>query len=236
MRNKIRACEEVGIDTELIKLRSNVSEKRLLKLIDKANKDKKVNGVFVQFPLPNHLDEKVITNRIDPSKDVDGLHDINLGKILQNDKTAFVPCTVSGVLQLLDSLKINVEGKNICIAGRSNIVGKPLALALINRGATVTSCNSKTKDIKKHIKASDIFVSAIGSPKYFDKTYFNKDHVVIDVGINRVDGKVCGDVDYNSVVSKVKYITPVPGGVGLLTTTNVLLNVIKAYKLQNKLN
>lgn len=224
-------CAKMGIDVELMRVSPTIKQESLIKLIKQKNLDLGVSGIFVQFPLPKHLDEKVITNSIDPSKDVDGLHDINLGKLVHNDPSGFVPCTVAGVIQIFDYLQLNVSGKKICIAGRSNIVGKPLALKLINLGATVTVCNSKTPNLKKLVKDSDVFISAIGSPHFFDESYFKKNQYVIDVGINRVDGKVCGDVDYNKVHKKVKFITPVPGGVGVLTVVNVLLNVIRAYDL-----
>ena len=234
VKNKINMCKKLGIEVELKQFPTNVSQTTLIESIKKQNRRRSVSGIFVQFPLPKHIDEISIVSAIDPSKDVDGLHELNLGKVLLNDKSVCVPCTPSGIMQLLEYLKVDLSGKNVCIIGRSNIVGKPLSLLMINAGATVTVCNSKTKNLKAIMKQSDVIITAIGRAKYFTKDYFsNKKQIVIDVGINRVNGKIYGDVDFDNVKEKVKFISPVPGGVGVLTVINLMNNIIKTYENQH---
>lgn len=233
VRNKRRFAQEVGIDCEVIEMNTDISETHLINTIETLNEDDQTTGILVQLPLPNHIDEFAVINTISDQKDVDGFHLINNGKLLVGMDATY-PCTVEAIIEFINYANIDVSGKNVVVVGRSNIVGKPLAVRLINLGATVTVCNSKTKNIKTFIDSADIFISAIGVPKFFTQDYFtdNDQLTVIDVGINRVDGKLCGDVDYENVCEHVKNITPVPGGVGVLTVVKVLENLIKLKKIQ----
>ncbi len=235
VRNKVNFGNEVGIDVEVVTFDEEITESELLAEIDLANNDENVHGLFVQLPIPKAINEQNIIKAINPIKDVDGFTFENIGKLFIGDESGLVPCTVEGIVDILNHYQIEITGKNVCIVGRSNIVGKPLTMRMINEGATVTCCNSKTKNIKEIIKNSDIFISAIGQAKYFDQSYFtnNPNLVIIDVGMNRDnEKKLCGDVDFDNVKDMVKAITPVPGGVGVMTHVNVTLNVIKAYKEQ----
>jgi len=238
VKNKMEFAQKIGIETKLYKFDNQVQVEQLLNLIDKLNNDPHTNGLFVQLPIPKHIDEKTIIKAISLDKVVDGFSYGNIGKLFIDEKEGLFPCTVEGIIQILDFYEIPITGKNIVIAGRSNIVGKPLALRLINLGATVTVCNSKTHDIKKFIDTADIFVSAIGIANHFNLSHFkdNKDLYIIDVGINRNDQDLlCGDVMYEEVIDHVKGITPVPGGVGVMTVVNVIENVIRAYNIQNNI-
>ena len=202
VRNKIKACENVGFYSENIELDENISEKELLQEIDKLNKNDRINGILVQLPLPSHINELKIINSISPEKDVDGFHVVNIGKMVIGDETGFLSCTPYGIMQLLEEYKIEIAGKDAVIIGRSNIVGKPMALMLIQKGATVQVCNSRTKDLRKKLNDADIIIVAAGVPKLLKKEDVKEGAVVIDVGINRVDGKICGDVDYEEVLEK----------------------------------
>ena len=230
VRNKIKACENVGFYSENIELDGNISEKELLQEIDKLNKNDRINGILVQLPLPSHINELKIINSISPEKDVDGFHVTNIGKMVIGDETGFLSCTPYGIMQLLEEYKIEIAGKDAVIIGRSNIVGKPMALMLIQEGATVQVCNSRTKDLRKKLNDADIIIVAAGVPKLLKKEDVKEGAVVIDVGINRVDGKICGDVDYEEVAERVSYITPVPGGVGPMTIASLIKNTFKSYK------
>lgn len=230
VRNKIKACENVGFYSENIELDENISEKELLQEIDKLNKNDRINGILVQLPLPSHINELKIINSISPEKDVDGFHVTNIGKMVIGDETGFLSCTPYGIMQLLEEYKIEIAGKDAVIIGRSNIVGKPMALMLIQKGATVQVCNSRTKDLRKKLNDADIIIVAAGVPKLLKKEDVKEGAVVIDVGINRVDGKICGDVDYEEVAERVSYITPVPGGVGPMTIASLIKNTFKSYK------
>lgn len=230
VRNKIKACENVGFYSENIELDENISEKELLQEIDKLNKNDRINGILVQLPLPSHINELKIINSISPEKDVDGFHVTNIGKMVIGDETGFLSCTPYGIMQLLEEYKIEIAGKDAVIIGRSNIVGKPMALMLIQEGATVQVCNSRTKDLRKKLNDADIIIVAAGVPKLLKKEDVKEGAVVIDVGINRVDGKICGDVDYEEVAERVSYITPVPGGVGPMTIASLIKNTFKSYK------
>ncbi len=235
VRNKVNFANELNIDCEVKLLASETTEEELLNLIEEYNCCEDIHGLFVQLPVPEHIDSEKVVKAIKPEKDIDGFTFENIGKLFIGDDTGLIPCTVQGIMDLLDFYQIDIQGKNCCIVGRSNIVGKPLALKLINHGATVNVCNSRTKNIKEQIQMADIFISAIGQAKYFDESYFtNKPNlVIIDVGINRdMDGKLCGDVDFENVKDNVHAITPVPGGVGVMTHVNVAFNVLKAYKTQ----
>lgn len=235
VRNKTRACENVGFYSETIELPASISEDELVEEVKKLNENDKINGILVQLPLPNHIDEMKIINTISPEKDVDGFHALNVGKMVLGDKTGFLPCTPYGIMQLLEEYKIDVIGKDVVIVGRSNIVGKPMALMLIEKGATVKVCNSKTKDLSGKMQRADIIIAATGVPKLVKAKDVKNGAVVIDVGINRVDGKLCGDVDYDEVIEKVSLITPVPGGVGPMTIASLIKNTLTSYKNNLKL-
>ena len=230
VKNKIKACENVGFYSENIELDENISEKELLQEIDKLNKNDRIDGILVQLPLPAHINELKIIDSISPEKDVDGFHVSNIGKMVIGDETGFLSCTPYGIMQLLEEYKIEIAGKDAVIIGRSNIVGKPMALMLIQKGATVQVCNSSTKDLRKKLNEADIIIVAAGVPKLLKKEDVKEGAVVIDVGINRVDGKICGDVDYEEVAEKTSYITPVPGGVGPMTIASLIKNTFKSYK------
>lgn len=236
VRNKCTLCNELGIKHTYLKLDENISEEELLNIIHKLNKIKCVTGIMVQLPLPKHISEEKIINTIDPNKDIDGFTNVNKGKLMIGDETGIIPCTPKGIMTILEHENINVEGKNVVIVGRSNIVGKPLAQLLINKGATVTVCNSRTNRgvLKQHIINSDIFVSVIGQTNYFDEDFFEEcvvgdfsDIVAIDVGINRDENnKLCGDIS-KDMYGVFKKITPVPGGVGVMTVLELVRNLIK---------
>ena len=235
--NKRKACENLGIMSETHYLPENTSQKELLELIDNLNKDKKINGILVQLPLPAHLDEKAVINAILPEKDVDAFHPVNVGKIMQGDYD-FVPCTPAGIMEMLKYEDIDLTGKHCVIIGRSNIVGKPMAMLMLHKNATVTICHSKTENLYEICKQADILVVAVGKPKFITSDFIKDGAVVIDVGINRVDGKLCGDVDFDDVVDKVnqvKAITPVPGGVGPMTIAMLMKNTLTAALKQNNL-
>lgn len=234
VKQKSKMAEMLGYTFRHVKLPEDVSEKDLLIEINNLNNDDLVDGILVQMPIPKHLNSKIIQNAISPYKDVDGLTDINMGKLVHNDDT-LVPCTPKGIMSLLKFYKIDLDGKNVVIVGRSDLVGKPLASLMINNHATVTLCHSRSRDLNKITKKADILVAAVGKPNLIGRDYVKKGTVVIDVGINRLkDGSLCGDVDFESVKDKVSYITPVPGGVGQMTVAELGENTYKAYKLRNK--
>lgn len=228
VRNKHKACSEVGMRSDIIRLSETVTEVELLNTIDKLNADDTVHGILVQLPLPSHINEDAVVNRILPSKDVDAFHPVNIGKVMTG-KFSFLPCTPAGVMEMLKFYGISVEGKNCVIIGRSNIVGKPQAMLMLKENATVTICHSKTKNLSELTKKADIIVAAVGRPNFVDAKMVSPGAVVIDVGINRgEDGKLCGDVDFESVKAVASYITPVPGGVGPMTITMLLKNTLTA--------
>lgn len=244
VRNKIKLCEEVGIDVKHIHFSEAISEQELVDFIVTMNLDDSIHGIMVQLPLPKHINEDRIINVISPLKDLDGFTHVNKGKLMVGDETAMVACTPAGIMDILDHIGEDVKGKNVVIVGRSNIVGKPLAQLLINRGATVTVCNSSTpkKVVATNIACSEIFISAIGIANYFNKEFFDEQlnlgsesmlaKVAIDVGINRDENnKLCGDIS-RDLYDKFEVITPVPGGVGIMTVLNVIKNIIRCYKLQ----
>jgi len=239
VRNKKRTCDQVGIRSIEYKLESTVKEIELLKLIDKLNDDKNLNGILVQFPLPSHINKQLIINAINPMKDVDGLHPINAGKLL-NQINGLVPCTPQGCMIMLKSIGINLSGKSALVIGRSNLVGKPIAQLLLNADCTVTHAHSKTSNIEELTLNADIIIAAVGIPNYIKGSMIKKNAVVIDVGMNRIpytkDGiiksRLVGDVEFNSAIELVSAITPVPGGVGLMTVACLMSNTILATKLQ----
>ena len=232
VKNKRMTCEKVGFFTETIDFSSNISEEELLKEIERLNSDERFDGILVQLPLPKYIDELKVLNAINPDKDVDGFHFNNIGKMVVGDDTGFLSCTPYGIMQLLDEYNINVEGKDVVIIGRSNIVGKPMALLLIQKRATVQVCNTRTKDMREKLKNADIVISAAGVPDLIGKEDIKKGAVVIDVGINRVEGKICGDVNFEEVEDIASYITPVPGGVGPMTIASLMKNTLKSYRMR----
>ena len=236
VKSKIRACEKTGILSREIILDENISEEELINEIEKLNNDKNINGILVQLPLPPHINEKKICEAISVKKDVDGFKAENLGKIMLGDDDGFISCTPQGIIYLIDQLNMDLHGKNVVVVGRSNIVGKPVASLLINKGATTTVCNSRTKDLAGILKKADIIVIAIGKAKFLTKDMVKEGAVVIDVGINRVDGKIYGDVDYENVKDIVSHITPVPGGVGPMTIAMLLKNTVKAFCKEELVN
>ena len=230
---KEKMAAAIGINFEHLKLKENVTQEKIEREIKKRNKDDNVDGILVQMPLPKHLDAKKIQNLIDSSKDVDGLSDTNAGKLI-HQVDCLEPCTPKGIMEILDYYKIPVEGKNVVIVGRSDLVGKPLAAMMLNKNATVTVAHSKTNDLKSITKNADILVAAVGKKGIITEDMVKENAVIIDVGINRVDDKLYGDVDFEGVKDKVSYITPVPGGVGQMTVASLGQNVIKAYQLRKK--
>ena len=234
VRNKKRGCAEVGFYSEEYELPAETTEEELLTLIDKLNNDEKIHGILVQLPLPKHLDEKKILLAINPQKDVDAFHPVNVGKIMIGDYD-FLPCTPAGVMQLIQRSGVEVKGKNCVVIGRSNIVGKPMAMLLLHANGTVTVCHSKTNNLKEICKSADILVASVGKPNFVGADMVKNGAVVIDVGINRLDdGKLCGDVNFSEVEPIASYITPVPGGVGPMTITMLLKNTLTAAKLSVK--
>lgn len=230
VRNKHKACEEVGIYSRVIKLPEDTKEEDLLKLIDELNQDSALDGILVQLPLPKQIDPDKVIERILPNKDVDGFHPVNAGKLLTG-QTGFVSCTPLGILELIKSTGIDISGKEAVVIGRSNIVGKPVAHLLLQENATVTICHSKTKNLKEVCQRADILVAAVGKPQLITADYVKEGAVVIDVGINRLsDGKLVGDVAFETVKEKASYITPVPGGVGPMTITMLLSNTLLSAK------
>ena len=231
VRNKSKACNEIGIAFEEFLLKEETTREELLGLIEKLNQRKDVNGILLQSPIPKHLDIREAFNTIDYRKDVDGFHPTNVGKLAIGEES-FVSCTPLGVMKMLEEYNIEIQGKNAVIIGRSNIVGKPLAQLLLNANATVTICHSKTQNISEIAKRADILVAALGKPKFVTANMVKEGAVVIDVGINRNENKkLVGDVDFATVEPRASYITPVPGGVGPMTIAMLMTNVVKAAKL-----
>lgn len=233
VKNKIKGCEQTGIKSFSYYLPEEASQEQVLDLVETLNKDKNVHGILVQLPLPKHIDENTVLKSIDYKKDVDGFHAVNVGNLLLGKETIY-SCTPLGCINLLKTENIEIAGKNAVVVGRSNIVGKPLALMLLQENATVTICHSKTANLKEVCKNADILCVAIGRAKFITADMVKKGATVIDVGMNRLDGKLCGDVDYENVKDIAGYITPVPGGVGPMTITMLLCNTLKAAKMQCK--
>ena len=230
--NKKKACEMLGIISEEYALPENTTQEELLALIDELNNKKSINGILCQLPLPKHLDEQAVINAILPEKDVDAFHPQNVGKIMLGDYD-FVPCTPAGIMEMLQYENIDISGKTCVVIGRSNIVGKPMGMLLLHKNGTVTICHSRTKDLAAVCKQADILVAAVGRPNFVTADMVKDGAVVIDVGINRVDGKLVGDVDFCAVKDKCSAITPVPGGVGPMTIAMLMQNTLTAAKKQN---
>ena len=230
VRNKQRACEEVGFHPYEYRMNENATQEQLLDLIGVLNKDNKVNGILVQLPLPEHIDEQAVIHAISPLKDVDAFHPVNVGKIMIGDYD-FLPCTPAGIMELIASTGVDISGKQCVVIGRSNIVGKPMAMLLLQANCTVTICHSHTVNLAQHTRNADILVAAVGKPGFITKSMVKPGVVVIDVGINRVNGKVVGDV-MPDVADVAGYITPVPGGVGKMTIVELLENTVEAAEKQ----
>ena len=234
VKNKSKACEDVGIEFEEYLLKEDTTMEELLKLINSLNDNSNIHGILLQSPIPTHLDINLAIKAILPEKDVDGFHPINVGKLMIGQDT-FVSCTPYGIIKMLEEYNIEIEGANAVVIGRSNIVGKPIAVSLLNKNATVTICHSKTRNLEEITSTADIVIVAIGKAKFVTANMLKEGAVVIDVGINRLDdGKIVGDVDFENVKEKVSYITPVPGGVGPMTIAMLMNNVVKAAKNINK--
>ena len=231
VRNKHRACLEVGFNSFQISLDESTTESELLSVIEELNNRDDVHGILVQLPLPKHIKEERIINAINPKKDVDAFNPSNVGKIMLGGYN-YLPCTPAGIISLLDYYKIDISGKNCVVVGRSNIVGKPMAMLLLERNGTVTVCHSRTSSLISHTKNADILVVAVGRPEFITEEYVKEGAVVVDVGINRTaDGGLVGDVEFSGVSKKASYITPVPGGVGPMTITTLLKNTLTAAKI-----
>lgn len=234
VRNKHKAATEVGIGCEVFELSSSIGENALLEVIDELNGNHHINGIIVQLPLPSHIDSLKVLSRIAPEKDVDGFNPYNTGLLSYNSPEAFISATPKGILQLLLTSNIELSGKNAVIIGRSNIVGKPMSMLLLNQNCTVTVAHSKTVNLPQLVKTADIVIAACGQPKLVKKEWIKDGAIIIDVGINRLDGKLCGDVDFDDVKEKASYITPVPGGVGPMTIAMLLSNTFDAFLRQKE--
>ncbi len=235
VNNKKKACKLVGFHSEEYALPAETTQEELLSLVKELNEKKDINGILVQLPLPKHLDDKAVIEAINPLKDVDAFHAVNVGKIMLGEYD-FLPCTPAGVMEMLHYYNIEVSGKNCVVIGRSNIVGKPMGMLLLHENGTVTICHSRTKNLAEVCSRADILVAAVGKPKFVTADMVKEGAVVIDVGMDRDEnGKLCGDVDFENVKDKCSYITPVPGGVGPMTIATLMKNTIKAAKIQNNL-
>lgn len=233
VRGKQRACEEIGIHSVLIEMEESTSEEELLSKIDELNQDDSIHGILVQLPLPKQINEQAVIEKISPDKDVDGFHPVNIGRMMTG-QDCFLPCTPHGIIELVKSKQIEIEGKHVVVVGRSNIVGKPVGQLFLKENATVTYCHSKTRNLENYTSQADILVVAAGRKHLISSEHVKEGAAVIDVGIHRLDnGKLTGDVDFESVKDKAAYITPVPGGVGPMTITMLLYNTILAAKKKN---
>jgi methylenetetrahydrofolate dehydrogenase (NADP+)/methenyltetrahydrofolate cyclohydrolase len=235
VKNKKKACEELGIISKEYILPADYGQQNLIKLIYDLNLDSSINGILCQLPLPAGYDEREVLEAIAPTKDVDAFHPVNVGHIVTGDYT-FLPCTPAGIMEMLAYYNIDITGKECVVVGRSNIVGKPMSLLLLNSSGTVTTAHSKTANLTEVCRRADVLVAAVGKPNFITADMVKAGAVVIDVGINRVDGKLCGDVDFNTVKEKASWITPVPGGVGPMTIAMLMKNTVAAAKLQNNLS
>lgn len=230
VRNKEKACAEVGIPSEVRRIPPSVKEKELIDVVRQLNRDSSVHGILVQLPLPGGIDEKKVLNEISPEKDVDGLHPLNMGKLFKGEEPLFVPCTPQGIMELILSTGIAIKGKEAVVVGRSNIVGKPVSILLLQNHATVTICHSRTRDLGEVTRRAEILVAAVGSPGIIRGEMVREGAVVIDVGMNRVGEKLVGDVDFEAAKDRAGFLTPVPGGVGPMTIAMLLRNTLKAVQ------
>ena len=231
VRNKKKACEYIGITSVSYEIPEDSTQQELLDLVEKCNKDPKINGILVQLPLPPHMDEDAVIHAIDPKKDVDGFHPVSVGNmVIGND--GFLPCTPAGIIELLKRSGVEIGGKECVVVGRSNIVGKPMSMLLLRENGTVTVCHSRTRNLREVCSRADILVVAVGRPKFIDASYVKEGAVIIDVGIHRNENnKLCGDVDFDAVKEKTSVITPVPGGVGPMTIAMLMKNCVQSKKL-----
>ena len=230
--SKERTASEIGIKSIIKRLSSYITEQELTELVGEMSADSSINGILVQLPLPKHIDSDKVLAEISPKKDVDGLHPLNMGKLLLGQEPYFYPCTPSGIMEMIHSSQIDLKGKNAVVVGRSNIVGKPIAQMLMKEHATVTICHSRTRDIKLYTRTADIIVVAIGKPKFLTADMVKEGAAVFDVGMNRLDSGLAGDVDFEGVKDKCSFITPVPGGVGLMTVAMLMKNCIRSTEIQ----
>ena len=230
VRNKERACAEVGILSEVQRIPSTIKEVELIEKIISLNNNTNVHGILVQLPLPKHLNEIGVLNEISPDKDVDGLHPLNMGKLLKGEDTKFIPCTAAGIMELILSTGVELMGKEAVVVGRSNIVGKPTAILLLKKHATVTICHSRTRDLGEVTRRAEVLIAAVGRPAIIKENMVKDGAIIIDVGMNRLGEKLVGDVDYELVKNKASFITPVPGGVGPMTIAMLLKNTLLAVK------
>ena len=235
VRNKNKICRELGFKSFEQKLSLDTSEAKLLQLIKELNSNNDIHGILVQLPLPNQIDSEKILQAIDPNKDVDGFHPVNVGKLVVGN-ALLTPCTPTGIIKLLDYYEIDISRKHAVILGRSNIVGKPVSMLLLQRNATITICHSRTKNLEEITRSADILVAAIGRANFVTENMVSEGTIVIDVGINRVDGKLTGDINFETVSKKASYITPVPGGVGPMTIALLMENTLKAFKKSIDIN
>lgn len=236
VRAKQKACEEAGIRSILEEYPSSITQQELLERITHFNQDASVHGILVQLPLPDHIDELAVIEHISPNKDVDGFHPVNVGRMMIDQKS-FLPCTPYGIVEMIKSLNVPISGKHVVVIGRSNIVGKPVGQLLLKEDATVTYCHSRTKDLAAITKQADILIAAVGRAKLIGPEYVKEGAIVIDVGVNRLEtGKLCGDVDFDTVKEKASYITPVPGGVGPMTITMLLQNTLESAQNEAREN
>ncbi len=231
VRNKERGCADVGMHSEVRRLPATTKQTELIGIVKQLNGDKSVHGILVQLPLPAGLDDRIVLDEIDPRKDVDGLHPLNMGKLLKGDDSGFVACTPQGIIELILSTGTEIQGKEAVVIGRSNIVGKPVSILLMQRNATVTICHSRTRDLGEVTRRADILVAAVGSPHIVQGTMIKSGAVIIDVGTNKIGEKQVGDVDFQSAMDRAGFITPVPGGVGPMTIALLLKNTLKAARL-----
>jgi len=230
VRNKERACAEVGILSEVQRIPSTIKESELIEQVRSLNNNKNIHGILVQLPLPKHLNEIGVLNEISPDKDVDGLHPLNMGKLLKGEDTKFIPCTAAGIMELILSTGVELMGKEAVVVGRSNIVGKPTAILLLKKHATVTICHSRTRDLGEVTRRAEVLIAAVGRPAIIKENMVKDGAIIIDVGMNRLGEKLVGDVDYELVKNKASFITPVPGGVGPMTIAMLLKNTLLAVK------
>lgn len=235
VRNKELACATCGMYSEKIELPETTTEEELIALVEKLNSRPEINGILCQLPLPRHIDEKAVLNAIDPMKDVDAFHPHNVGRIMIGDFD-FLPCTPAGIMEMLRYEQVEIEGKNCVVIGRSNIVGKPMAMLMLHKNATVTICHSKTQNLKEICRGADILIAAVGRADFVTADMVKEGAVVIDVGMNRKDGKLCGDVAFDEVKDKTSAITPVPGGVGPMTIATLMQNTLTAAKRHNNID
>ena len=228
VKNKEKACQEVGMVSEVKRLPASTSQDELIAVVKQLNQDQKIDGILVQLPVPKGIDDIKVLGEIDPNKDVDGLHPLNMGMLFKGEEARLLPCTAQGIMRMILSTGIEIKGKEVVVVGRSNIVGKPVALMLLARHATVTICHSRTKDLGAVVKRADILIAAVGSPEIIKGEMVKKGAIIIDVGMNKVNGKWVGDVEFDKAKERASFISPVPGGVGPMTIAMLLRNTLKA--------